>query len=169
MRAPAFLSERGLSLRWLRNQDLPWLRDLYATTRADELAPVPWPPVQKRQFLDQQFALQHEHFVLHFAEADFLAIESASRQPIGRYYVLRADPFHIVDIALLPERYGRGIGSALIEQTITDATAIGRDVLLHVNKANSKAFRLYTRHGFSVSEDTGSHWQMRYTAANSTQ
>jgi ribosomal protein S18 acetylase RimI-like enzyme len=163
MRAPALLRERGLVLRWLRGGDLPWLRELYATTRADEMAPVPWPAAQKRHFLDQQFALQHDHFVRHFGEADFLAIEQPEGRPIGRYYVGRGETFHVVDIALTPACYRQGIGTALITHTLAEAADGGRNVLLHVNKFNDRAMKLYSRLGFAVSEDTGSHWQMRWS------
>jgi hypothetical protein len=33
----------GIRLRLIAENDLPFLRDLYAHVRADELAPVPWP------------------------------------------------------------------------------------------------------------------------------
>ena len=163
MRAPALLREHGLVLRWLRAGDLPWLRELYATTRADEMAPLPWLAAQKRHFLDQQFALQHEHFVRHFGEADFLAIEPPEGQPIGRYYVARSESFHVVDIALTPAYYRQGIGTALIKHTLAEAADGGRNVLLHVNKFNDRAMKLYSRLGFAMSEDAGSHWQMRWS------
>jgi ribosomal protein S18 acetylase RimI-like enzyme len=165
MHAPASLSERGVVLRWLRAGDLPWLRELYATTRADEMAPLPWPAARKRHFLDQQFALQHDHFVRHFGEADFLAIEQPEGRPIGRYYVGRGETFHVVDIALTPACYRQGIGTALLKHTLVEAADAGRNVRLHVNKFNDRAMKLYSRLGFAVSEDTGSHWQMRWSPA----
>jgi len=163
MQAPAPLIERGLVLRWLDSDDLPWLRDLYATTRADEMAPLPWSAAQKRHFLDQQFTLQHDHFVRYYGGADFLAIAHCDGQPIGRYYVARGDSFHVVDIALTPAYYRQGIGTALIEHTHAEAVDRRRDVLLHVNKLNDRAVKLYSRLGFAVSGDVGSHWQMRWS------
>ena len=147
----------------MRDSDLPWLRDLYATTRADEMRPIPWSVHEKRQFLDQQFALQHDHFVGHFGDADFLAIERGGGKPVGRYYILRGDPMHIVDIALLPELRSRGIGSALIEHSLAEARERNCDMLLHVVKANHRAAKLYERLGFVVSGDAESHWTMRWS------
>lgn len=163
MQAPAPLIERGLVLRWLDSDDLPWLRDLYATTRADEMAALPWSAAQKRHFMDQQFTLQHDHFVRYYGGADFLAIAHCGGQPIGRYYVARGDSFHVVDIALTPAYYRQGIGTALIEHTHAEAVERRRDVLLHVNKLNDRAVKLYSRLGFAVSGDVGSHWQMRWS------
>ena len=125
---------------------------------------VPWDAQTKRRFLDQQFALQHTHFVNHFGEADFLAIEREPNKPIGRYYVYRGDPMNIVDIALLPEYCGRGIGAALIGHTLAEARERGCSVLLHVTKANHRAFKLYQRLGFTVGGDAGLHWMMRWQA-----
>ena len=48
---PGFLRARGITLRPARDDDLPWLRTLYASTRTEELARVPWPDAAKRDFL----------------------------------------------------------------------------------------------------------------------
>lgn len=165
MTAPARLAERGFSLRWLRADDLPWLRDLYATTRAEEMATVPWPAPAKRQFLDQQFALQHRHYLAHYGDTDFLAIERKGR-PAGRYYLQRSAPDHlIVDICLFPALRGQGAGEALIRQSQADAAALGRGMHLHVLQANPGARRLYERLGFVVTGPAlhGTHLPMHWT------
>jgi GNAT superfamily N-acetyltransferase len=165
MQTPALLIERGFSLRALQDVDLPWLRDLYATTRAEEMAPVPWPEIAKRSFLDQQFGLQHQHYMLHFADADFLAIEHAQRGPVGRYYLQRAAPDHLlVDISLFPGMRGQGLGRTLIETSQREAQALGRGMQLHVAQHNQAARRLYERLGFAFAHSTESHQQMRWSA-----
>jgi ribosomal protein S18 acetylase RimI-like enzyme len=161
--APQFLVKRGFKLRWLRDSDLCWLRDLYASTRAEEMRSVPWDAQTKRRFLDQQFDLQHAHFVGHFGDSEFLAVELAPNKPIGRYYISRGDPMHIVDIALLPEYRQRGIGTALIEHTLAEARERQCSVLLHVVKANERAAKLYQGLGFTVQGDAGLHWAMRWS------
>lgn len=162
---PALLSERGFALRPARDDDLPWLRTLYASTRAEELAAVPWPDEAKRAFLDSQFALQHQHYLLHYADADFLAIERDGA-PMGRYYLQRRAPDHlIVDISLLPAARGQGVASALIEHSQRDAAALGRGLQLHVASDNLAAQRLYQRLGFALVDANGAHQRMRWTAA----
>ncbi len=153
MQTPASLAGRGFSLRALGDDDLPWLRELYASTRAAEMAAVPWPEVAKRGFLDQQFALQHQHYLAHFGDSDFLAIERDGR-PVGRYYLQRVAPDHlIVDISLFPDQRGQGAGAALIGHSQAEAAALGRGMRLHVHDGNPGARRLYERLGF-VAGDT---------------
>lgn len=144
--------------------DMPWLRDLYASTRVEELASVPWPESVKRAFLDQQFELQRTHFETFYGAARFLAIIDEQAQPVGRYIILESDPEHlIVDIALFPHRRGEGIGSALIQSSLQTAASRNSATALHVLKHNAAAVRLYQRLGFKVSANDGSHWRMRWT------
>lgn len=167
MQTPAPLIGRGFSLRAAHDDDLPWLRDLYASTRAEEMAPVPWPEIAKRSFLDQQFGLQHQHYLTHYGDADFLAIEHADRGPVGRYYLQRAAPDHLlVDISLFPALRGSGVGSALIRQSQQDAATLGRGMRLHVQQSNPGARRLYERLGFVAEEGAeGTHRPMRWLPA----
>lgn len=179
LQTPASLAGRGVSLCGLVDDDLPWLRDLYASTRAEEMAPVPWPAAAKRAFLDQQFALQHNHYLAAFGDSDFLAIRR-NGAPLGRLYLQRAAvqaaapapgefaPEHlIVDIALFPQARGDGIGGALIAAAQARAVREGCGMRLHVMATNPAAQRLYERLGFVVEPDGGTptHRLMRWKAA----
>src|SRR5687768_14827014 len=105
--APAALSALRFRLRHAVDADLPQLLRLYADTRADELAGVPWPDEFRQTFLAQQFGFQHRHYMAEHPGADFLVIESENGIE-GRYYLLREAPdHHIVDICLLSTRRGR--------------------------------------------------------------
>ena len=147
------LSQSGLSLRAARESDLPFLRDLYAESRAAELAPVPWPAPVKRAFCDSQFALQHRHYVAHCIPAAFLVVLFEGR-PVGRLYLhWTPDGLHIVDILLDAATRGRGIGSALLHWTQTAALGAGAGTLsLHVERHNDGAYRLYRQLGFHEGE-----------------
>lgn len=160
---PAFPAQ-ALALRAAIDADLPWLRALYATTRTDELARVPWPERVKVDFLDSQFALQHVHYVATFPTAEFLVIEQAG-QPVGRYYLQRdgVDDL-IVDISLFPASRGQGIAGALIGQTQLEAASRGRGITLHVNNDNPRAQALYARHGFVVTTERATHRGMAWPA-----
>ena len=166
---PAALAGRGFRLRPLAAADLPWVRDLYATTREEEMAQVPWPPKLKRNFLDQQCALQHAHYLAHFGDSDFLALERAG-QPAGRLYVQRGgagtgrDEDLIVDISLFPGHRGKGVGAALIQAVQAEAAAGGRGTWLHVQRYNDGARRLYERLGFIADDHGGSHIAMHWRA-----
>ncbi|SDQ85317.1 N-acetyltransferase [Pseudoxanthomonas sp. CF125] len=161
---PGFLRARGITLRPARDDDLPWLRTLYASTRTEELARVPWPDAAKRDFLDSQFALQHLHYLSHYDAADFLVIESDGI-PLGRYYLHRGEPdYLIIDISIDPAARRQGIAGALIAQTQREAAGLGRGVQLHVQVDNPRAQRLYERLGFAAAEESGSHRRMRWAA-----
>jgi len=144
----------GVTFRPVGEADHPFLRDLYASVRAAELAPVPWPDAAKRAFLDEQFELQHQHYVKNYPGADLLMVEKDS-VPIGRIYVYRTPAeIRLMDIALIPEWRGQGIGSALLHELMDEARATQCELTLHVEPDNP-AQRLYQRLGFRLIEQRG--------------
>ena len=160
--APVALHAHGLVLRHAGERDLPGLRRLYGETRAAEMAQVPWPPGLKASFLDQQFALQHRHYVAHYPDADFLVIE-AGTELAGRFYLQRTSPLHlVVDISLFEGWRGRGLGRALIEAAQAEAAALGRGVALSVAHANPAARRLYVRLGFEPVGSNDTHERLAW-------
>lgn len=141
----------ALRLRPARDADLEFLRRLYRTFRAEEMAPVPWTPAVKAAFLDDQFRLQHHHFTTIYGDSDFWVVEQAGA-PIGRLYLQRrAEAFLVVDIGFLPQARGRGLGRALLAWVGDQARAAGAPkVELHVLPHNSAALKLYTGLGFET-------------------
>lgn len=157
---PARLSALAATLdeRWqcraLGNHDLGWLPALYASTREQELQALPWPAATKQQFLAQQFAAQHQHYLAHYPHAHYLAIEHQG-QVVGRCYIDESGAEdRLVDISLFPAWRGQGIGSALIQGQQQAAAERGRGLALHVMVHNTAAQRLYTRLGFVVSAES---------------
>jgi hypothetical protein len=55
-------ADAGMTFRRIADADLPFLARLYASTRTEELAAVPWSAEQKAAFLDMQFRAQHAHY-----------------------------------------------------------------------------------------------------------
>ena len=169
LEAPAALAGRGFRLRPLVAADIPWIRDLYATTREEEMAQVPWPPQLKRNFLDQQCALQHAHYLAHFGDTDFMALVHNGR-PAGRLYLQRGggdsqrDADLVVDISVFPRHRGQGLGEALLRAAQEAAVAGGRGVWLHVQRHNARARRLYERLGFVADDHGESHIPMYWRA-----
>jgi ribosomal protein S18 acetylase RimI-like enzyme len=152
----------AVTLRPIRRpDDMPFLFALYASTREEELAPVPWPPEHKTAFLKQQFAAQDAHYREHFAAASFDIIELDSTA-IGRLYVARwPEEIRIVDIALMPDQRGRGIGGALLRGLQGQARAANVALSIHVERMNP-ALRLYERLGFQVAADQGVYLLMKW-------
>jgi ribosomal protein S18 acetylase RimI-like enzyme len=146
--------ERALALRPACDHDYEFFARVFASTRAEELAPVPWPDEQKRAFLAQQFAAQSAHYAQHYADASFDVI-LVDGEPAGRLIVARrSDEILIVDIALLPEHRSRGVGTRLLRSLIDEAGASGIPLSIHV-EVNNPALRLYERLGFRRVADQG--------------
>jgi ribosomal protein S18 acetylase RimI-like enzyme len=150
----------AVSYRPFTDDDLPFVTELYASTRREEVAATGWPPEMQAAFLAQQAAAQHSHYSLHFADAEWLIIEREGR-PIGRLYLedLPSDR-HIIDIALVPDSRGQGIGGAILEDILEQARGLGKGVTIHVEK-NNPARSLYVRLGFELTEDLGIYDLMR--------
>lgn len=145
-----------LVLREERDEDMYFLRDLYAATRAEEMAPVQWTEEAKQNFLGHQFALQGEHYRRHYGGAELLVIERGGER-IGRIYLHRnkaVTEIRLMEVALIDAARGQGIGTRLVRALIEIANADGCRVTLHV-EPNNPAQRLYARFGFSLIEDRG--------------
>jgi len=137
-----------------RAADADLLYAVYASTRAEELAAVPWTDAQKEAFLRMQFDAQDRYWREQNPAAafDVILIDGA---PGGRLYVNRsADEVRIVDIALVAQHRGRGVGTLLIRRVLDEAHATGRPVTIHVERGN-RARRLYQRLGFRQIGATG--------------
>ena len=141
-------------LRAATPEDEQFLRAVYAGTRAEELARVPWSDEQKRAFTDMQFAAQDAHYRRHYPTAQYSIIEVRD-VPAGRLYVDRGKKeILILDIALLPEHRRAGIGTKLLRELQDEARTAGKALTIHVEKFNP-ALRLYQRLGFQQIEDKG--------------
>lgn len=149
------------TLRTVRQEDFPFLERVYASTRAEELAVTDWSAAQKDTFIHQQFTAQDAHYRRHYPTAQFLVVE-IDGFPAGRLYVDRwSREIRIMDIALLPETRGKGIGTRLIGELQEEARTAGKALSIHVEKFNP-ALRLYERLGFKAVEDKGVYILMEW-------
>jgi len=138
----------------MSDTDMPFLRQLYRSTREDELEITGWGEDQKQAFVDMQFRAQHTHYQKHYSDALWLIIERAG-QPVGRLYLERWTKEHrIIDIALLPHVRGHGLGGAILLDLHDEAARDGKAVSIHVEKINP-AMSLYRRLGYETVEDKG--------------
>lgn len=136
-----------VTLRPVRPEDGEFLYTVYAGTRAEEMALLDWAETEKEEFLRMQFDAQTRFYKDQFGDARFMIIER-ERRAIGRLYLhWRPDEIRIVDIALLADHRGRGIGSALLRRVLEDASRDSLAVRIHVER-NNPARRLYHRLGF---------------------
>jgi ribosomal protein S18 acetylase RimI-like enzyme len=142
----------SVTLRPRADSDFEFLYRAYATSRSAEFAATGWDDQTQEAFLRQQFAAREQHYLRHYPEGDDLIIEAFGRA-IGRLFVSRQpDEIRIIDLVILPEFQGRGIGTELIRELLAEGTAAGKPVRLHVERSNP-AVSLYQRLGFHVVED----------------
>ncbi|HEY2577803.1 MAG TPA: GNAT family N-acetyltransferase [Streptosporangiaceae bacterium] len=134
--------------------DAEVLYQIYASTREEELAVVPWDTATKEAFLRMQFAAQGTDYHANFPSASYDLIVAGGKV-LGRLYVLRDAPaWQVIDIALLPEHRGKGIGTQLLTGLLAEAGAAAKPVQIYVERFNP-ARHLYDRLGFRQIGDQG--------------
>lgn len=139
---------RALGLRSAIAEDEPFLRDLFASTRAQELALMGLHEHQKEAFITMQFNAQRRQYGMSYPHANH-SIVLWNEAPIGRLLVDKGDrEFTLVDVALLADYRNIGIGTHLMQNLLKEAATAGKPVRLHV-LATGDARRLYERLGFS--------------------
>ena len=148
------LIAHGLSFRPIEVADESLLSAIYASTRADEMALVPdWTAADISAFLEQQFQAQHTYYQQHYSNAQFQIILFEG-QAAGRLYIDQwTQEIRIVDISLLPEFRGRGLGEIILRSILEEAAQVQKPVSIHVERFN-KALKLYERLGFRMLDDS---------------
>jgi ribosomal protein S18 acetylase RimI-like enzyme len=140
-------------------EDRDFLFRLYASTREQEFSALGWPAVQQEAFLRMQFNAQQQWYAATYSTAVSQIIEQ-DHQPIGRMIVQREPGiWRLLDISLLPEHRGRGIGGELIRALIKECVQSGAVLQLQVLNTNP-AQRLYTRLGFIKTGEDQIYTQM---------
>lgn len=144
--------DESLSLRPIAGEDDSFLSRVYASTRTEELAVTGWSDEQKTAFCRMQFDAQTADYRKNNPGASFQVIEREGRS-IGRLYVARSETeIRIVDISMLPEFRGTGIGTQLLRDLQDEARAAGKSLTIHVERFN-RALQLYQRLGFQIVEE----------------
>jgi ribosomal protein S18 acetylase RimI-like enzyme len=157
------MDAKHLAFRTISKQDLPFLKKVYYSTRLEELESVGWNEAQLNSFLEMQFNCQHKAYTENYPGAELMIISQGSND-IGRLYVWKGKAeIRIIDIALLPEYRGQGIGSRIMTDILRDADNRHLPVTIHVER-NNPALSLYARLGFEIAEDKGVYYFMKYDA-----
>jgi GNAT superfamily N-acetyltransferase len=142
------------SLRHASEDDTAFLLAVYASTRAEELALTDWTSEQKAHFCALQFEAQSLHYRTQYPTAQYDIILCGDT-PAGRLYVDHwAGEIRIMDIALMPDFRGKGIGSYWLRDLQQQAQAAGKTLTIHVESFNP-ALQLYLRLGFRLTENKG--------------
>jgi ribosomal protein S18 acetylase RimI-like enzyme len=148
-----------LSLRPAGPADGPLLRALFASGFHQELAYLA--PEQRETFLELQWQAREHDYRGRYPDADDQVVVLGG-VAVGRLLVARGErDLAIVDLALLPEFRGRGIGSELLRRLLDEATAARAVVQLHV-AATNPAMHLYQRFGFTKVGESGPYVRLAW-------
>ena len=149
----------GIAYRDETEADYAFVAGLYVSAREAELAATGWPDEARRAFLLQQHELQHRQYRAAWPDGEWLVVERDGA-PVGRLYLARVEGgVRIVDVALVPECRGAGIGGAILSDVIDAADTAGESVMLQVERTNPAA-RLYLRLGFEPDDRGGMYVAM---------
>ena len=161
MNSQYLIENLNVFLRLARKDEDAFLFQVYASTRAAEMAWLDWTHLQKEAFLQMQSTAQLKHYRLNYPRAEYQIIEQ-NGVAVGRLIVdLSKNPILLMDIALLPEYQGKGVGTALIQDLMTEAAGRGWSLCLHVETFNP-AVHLYSRLGFVKSGELGIYHEMTW-------
>ena len=151
----------SVTLRPAVDADREFLIGVYGSSRDDELSQVEWAAGQREAFVRMQFDAQDASYRAQNPRGAFDVIEVDGR-PAGRLYVdRRPGEIRIVDISLLTEFRGAGVGTHLITALTGEAAASGCMVSIHVEIHNPAA-ELYARLGFVVAGEAGVYRRMEW-------
>ena len=147
-------------MRPVEPEDEAFLYEVYRSTRAEELAAWGWDERQQELFLKMQLRARDQSYLMYYTEiSDSIILFEKSRA--GRIIISRSDKeIKLVDISLLPEYRGAGLGTSLIKDLFAEADRTERVVRLQVERTNTEARRLYERMGFTITSENQTHFQM---------
>ena len=154
--------EHPVELVPISESDRAFLFQVYASTRAPELAQAGWPAAMQQEFLELQFHLQHVHYTSRYEHGKHFKIRFEGAD-VGRIYLnVGEGELHVIDIAVLPAFRNRGIGSTVLRAVQAAARDAGAGVSLQVEKGNP-AVRLYGALGFQPAGDSDTHSFMKWS------
>lgn len=106
---------------------------------------------------------QQNDFDRDFSQMDQFKVIEINGEFIGfAQYYLEHSCYHVVEIHLLPEYRGNGIGSDILKSLQGICIAQGKKIQLGCFKENVRAKKLYQKLGFIDMEETDTHYIMEY-------
>lgn len=159
------VANHQITLRPLTNEDMPFAARVYASTREPEMQLVDWSDEQKAAFLQMQFNAQISHYSIYYPNQVSEVIE-VDGVAAGRLLTEnRGDHFLLMDVSLLPEYRGQGVGTYIMEYLKQEATRLKLPLILRVEVFNP-ARNLYARLGFVRTRDIQVYHEMVWRPAN---
>lgn len=145
-------------------QDGDFLFEVYACTRADEVRDWGFDDEEAAQFLRMQHRMQLASYAAQFPHAERRVLWHAGQRAGYVFVDYEPQQIRLVEIALLPQFRGRGLGTDIIQGLQTEASR--RDVPIDLTvRTDNPARRLYQRLGFRVVSIHEPYQQMAWSPA----
>lgn len=156
-----------IRLREVTEKDGPFLFEVYADTRAEEISTFGWGEAERNVFLKMQYAAQ-KHSYLHQYPRAVHQIVMYNETPVGRMITdMTEDAYLLVDVSLHSDFQNQGIGTFLIRNLQNSAEREHKKVRLHVLE-HSPARQLYDRLGFRLIGESFPYITMEWRHAESS-
>jgi ribosomal protein S18 acetylase RimI-like enzyme len=143
-----------------------FLKELYASTREEDVAMWGMPEEQAGALVDMQYRAQKMQYEGQFPDAlhEIILLDGI---PVGRLMTTRSEEeVFAIDIAILTGYRSRGIGAIVFKELMREAEASNRPLNFSVLVSNHKAIKFYKRLGMDFIGDTGSHYILRWQPAS---
>jgi ribosomal protein S18 acetylase RimI-like enzyme len=148
----------NLLLRTTSVDDETFLKELFFDVRSVEFTQTGFPLEQLTPLLSMQYKAQTQAYNAQYPNAEHSIIELKGKK-IGRLLVnAEGEKVYLVDIAILHNYRGKGVGSILLNNLKAEAETVN----LSVYKTNFGAIRLYEKHGFAVKKDDEMYLEMEW-------
>lgn len=150
-------------LRPVTDADEEFLYRLYEATHGQQFALLPLAPAQLEALVRMQFNAQRTGYLQQFpASEDAIILTGGERA--GRVWLDNSSPayVHVLDVAILPEQQGAGLGSSVLRLVMEQAGRAGKAVTLHVARMNVRALEFYRRLRFEVSSEDEVYLELKH-------
>lgn len=148
-----------IKLRPVEEKDESFIETVYRSTREKELNITNWSEYQKNAFCSMQSRAQLAEYKTKFPGISYQVI-LYQKKDAGRFYTWENEhEILLIDITLLPDFRGKGIGTFLLGELIKRSESVGKKIALHVEPDNP-ALHLYRRFGFVHIRNNGRHFYM---------
>jgi len=130
--------------------DDAFLYDVFATTWESEVAALPNQNLA-RHVLRIQHIAQERRFASRYPGHQRLIVTTEDGRRAGRLYLLRTGSvMHVVDLTVLPELRGAGLGTHVLRQLMALAAAEDLPIAAQVSRSNTRVTDACARLGFEL-------------------
>lgn len=137
--------------------DEPALFDVFCRVRTRDLEADSWDEQVRAATLRLQFDAQRRGYLQEWPAAETRLVLAGGTIAGWVVVDLSGPTLHLLDIAVVPELRGQGIGARIMRALQDEASRAGRPLILTVVRTNLAAVRLYSRLAFQVVQSDEMH------------